>query len=230
METIAAMALAYLWGSVPTAYLLVRWVRGQDIRRLGSGNVGASNVTAAFGPRLGLALGAFDAAIKGTLPVVVVALLGRETGLQIAVGAAAVVGHNWSPFIRFTGGRGVAAALGVYFGLGMIMWPQLIMLLLVAGGWGWYLRKNLAFWMAVAMAAAPVMAWLLGQPDQVAFGSAAIFAVLMAKRLTGNWERPAEGEPLARVLAYRLLYDRDIASNEAWVRRGIAREAEGRGG
>lgn len=230
METAAAIALAYLWGGVPTAYLLVRWTRGQDIRDLGSGNVGASNVVASFGLMVGLALGAFDAAVKGTLPVVVVALLGRETGLQIAVGAAAVVGHNWSPFIRFTGGRGIAAALGAYFGLGLIMWPQLLMVLLVAGGWGWYLRKNLAFWMAVAMGAVPVMAWLLGQPDEVVFGSLAVLAILLAKRLTGNWERPPEGEPLPRVLANRLLYDRDVSSNELWVHRGIDRETGDRGG
>jgi len=218
---VVAGFLAYLWGGLPTAYLLVRLVRGTDIRRMGTGNAGAANVVATLGKGPGVALGVFDAAIKGTLPVVVVGLLGQGLGTQMAVGAAAVAGHNWSPFLRLTGGRGVASALGVYAGLLPVLWPQMVMLAIVPGLWGWYVRRSLALWIGVGMAAVPAMSYALGQPPEATIGGAAILAVLLVKRLTANWERPpAGGQPLRSVLFHRLVHDRDIPSHDDWVRRG----------
>ena len=96
---------AYLLGSIPMAYLVARWTRGVDLRKFGSGNVGASNVLAATSKRWALPVALFDLG-KGILAVMLARWAGLETSLQFAVGIAAVFGHNWPVFLGFRGGRG----------------------------------------------------------------------------------------------------------------------------
>ena len=123
---------AYLWGAVPTAYLVARYVKGIDIRNYGSGNVGASNASEHVGGRIGLAIGFFDAVGKGFLIVVIARLLDQDLSIQVAMGLAVIIGHNWSVYLRLTGGRGVATSLGVILGLGLVwefpVWLVLILL------------------------------------------------------------------------------------------------------
>ena len=106
-----ALGAAYFIGAIPTAYLAVSWAKGQDIRALGDGNVGAGNAVQVLGVRAGLIIALADIA-KGAVCV----LLGQLTsGLAeggMAAGFAAVVGHVWPVYIRGRGGRGAAPALG----------------------------------------------------------------------------------------------------------------------
>ena len=106
-----ALGGAYLIGAIPTAYLAVSWAKGQDIRALGDGNVGAGNAAQVLGVRAGLIIALVDIA-KGAVCV----LLGQLTlGLAeggMAAGFAAVVGHVWPVYIRGRGGRGAAPAAG----------------------------------------------------------------------------------------------------------------------
>jgi glycerol-3-phosphate acyltransferase PlsY len=106
---------AYLVGSIPTGVLLSR-LRGVDPRDIGSGNIGANNVLRAAGPLLGALTLAGDAA-KGFLPVLVAAWLGRGAPALALVGLGAFVGHVWSCFLGFDGGKGVATALGALLAL-----------------------------------------------------------------------------------------------------------------
>lgn len=110
------VAGAYLLGSVPFGYVLPRLVRGDDVRRHGSGNVGASNVWRAYGAALGAPVALLDVA-KGFAP----ALLGLEVGgdwLGVVAGAAAMVGHARPVFLGFgRGGKMVATAGGVAFAI-----------------------------------------------------------------------------------------------------------------
>ncbi len=207
----------YLWGSFPTAYVVARVLRGVDIRTHGSGNVGASNLTEVAGWRVGLAIGVFDCAVKGTLPVVASGLADQSLTVQAGVGLAAIAGHNWSPFIKFTGGRGVATGIGVY--LGFFMWQEL----LVAGMvWlvGRQLRRDSAFWTFVLLFLIPVIAYsVFERQSEVVLMSVGIIVLLIFKRLTANWALP-EGEfSWVRLLAYRFLWDRDVSRKEAWVER-----------
>jgi glycerol-3-phosphate acyltransferase PlsY len=123
--TIAFLFLAYFVGAIPVAYLLGRWWHHQDIRLLGSGNVGAVNAFRHLGWPTGTAVFAADVS-KGA----VVILAGRALGLPewgILVGAlAATLGHNWSPYIGFRGGKGVAPV----FGMSLAMVPILSLLAL----------------------------------------------------------------------------------------------------
>jgi glycerol-3-phosphate acyltransferase PlsY len=116
MLTLAVLVvLAYLCGSIPTGVLLSRR-RGVDPRDIGSGNVGATNVARAAGPTAGLLTLAGDV-LKGLGPVLVAGWLGVSNTAIALVGLAALVGHVYSCFLGFEGGKGVATALGVLLGL-----------------------------------------------------------------------------------------------------------------
>ena len=217
MAEAVAIVLAYLWGALPTAYLVARLRYGVDIRRYGSGNVGASNYMRQIGPRTGLAVGLFDGFAKGALPIVIANALGVSLWGQVGLSLAAVVGHNWSPYIRFTGGRGVASAMGAYVGFGL--WPQLALGIVVVGLIGWLTLRNLAMWMVIGMSIMVPLSLALGQPIEITAVLLGLILLVLAKRLTSNGEAPVEGVGRVRLVVNRLLYDRDVALREDWVVR-----------
>ena len=113
-------ALSYLSGSIPFGYLLVRLVRGEDIRKTGSGNIGATNVSRKS-PKLGMLTLILDA-LKGFVPVALALHLGRRVPVQpylLASTAAffAIAGHIFPVWLHFRGGKGVATGLGSWIGL-----------------------------------------------------------------------------------------------------------------
>ncbi len=103
---------AYLIGSVPFGLILSFKLFGKDLRRLGSGNIGATNMLRNFGPALFVAVLLLDAA-KGALAVAGAEWLGLDPIFVLLAGFAAICGHNWSIYLRFTGGKGIATAAGV---------------------------------------------------------------------------------------------------------------------
>ncbi len=108
---------AYLFGSLPIGLAIGKLVRGIDIRDYGSGNIGASNVWRILGPAWGVLVFLLDVA-KGLLPTLAAHRhLNGPIWLPVAAGLAAILGHNFSPFLKFKGGKGVATSLGVAFGL-----------------------------------------------------------------------------------------------------------------
>ncbi|MDD2751620.1 MAG: glycerol-3-phosphate 1-O-acyltransferase PlsY [Candidatus Omnitrophica bacterium] len=122
---IAAIIISYLFGSIPTAYLFGKIFKGVDIRNFGSGNVGATNALRVFGKRAGIIVLLLDV-VKGILPVVFLAdyILFRSTilspeALRFLLGLSCICGHNWTVFLKFKGGKGVATSLGVLIGLSL---------------------------------------------------------------------------------------------------------------
>ncbi len=112
MEEIIAVTLAYLVGSVPFAFLLARR-RGVDLRRVGSGNVGATNVLRTSGVTTAVVAMGLDAA-KGCLAVIVAQRLTSGPATPMAAGVASVIGHIYPVWLGFRGGKGVATAAGVF--------------------------------------------------------------------------------------------------------------------
>jgi len=113
-----ALLLCYLLGSLPTAYFLVKWAKGIDIRTVGSGNVGATNALRTVGLWAGLVVLVGDV-LKGVIAAGMVPrwMLGTTAlGVRLACGLAAVLGHDFSCFLRFRGGKGVATTIGVFLG------------------------------------------------------------------------------------------------------------------
>lgn len=119
---IVTLTVAYLIGSVPTGYLLVRAFHQQDVRETGSGNIGATNVARTGGTALGIATLVLDV-LKGVLAVVFAQHMAQWTGfpngyeLEAVAGLFAVLGHIFTVWLRFSGGKGVATALGVFFAM-----------------------------------------------------------------------------------------------------------------
>jgi acyl phosphate:glycerol-3-phosphate acyltransferase len=135
-KVLALVAFAYLLGSVPSGWVVMKVYRNLDVRKLGSGNIGAANVFRAGGP------GAFAATViadglKGFIPVMLGIGLGlgdQEVALCV-IGCAAVIGHSWSIYLGFRGGKGVATSGGVLLALAPVA--------LVMAGLSWFLVVRL---------------------------------------------------------------------------------------
>jgi glycerol-3-phosphate acyltransferase PlsY len=123
LPIIAAIVVSYLVGSIPTAYIFCKALKDVDIRTVGSGNVGATNALRVLGKRWGITILILDM-LKGALPVVFLAnyflpktpLLNDEQ-LRVLIGFCCISGHNWTIFLNFKGGKGVATSIGVLAGL-----------------------------------------------------------------------------------------------------------------
>jgi acyl phosphate:glycerol-3-phosphate acyltransferase len=115
------VGLAYLWGAIPASYLAGRWTRGIDLREHGSGNLGATNTFRVLGPRIAAPVMAFDI-LKGLLPVVLFTQWDDSSlwKWELAYGMAAILGHVFSVYMGFKGGKGVATAAGVFLGMAQL--------------------------------------------------------------------------------------------------------------
>jgi glycerol-3-phosphate acyltransferase PlsY len=112
MVAVLLVLLAYLSGSVPYGAVLAKWMKGVDVRRAGSGNIGATNVARVAGRGLGILVLLLDLA-KGALPVALSLWIASDPIIHAAVGLAAFLGHVFPVWLRFRGGKGVATAFGV---------------------------------------------------------------------------------------------------------------------
>ncbi|MDD4657717.1 MAG: glycerol-3-phosphate acyltransferase [Eubacteriales bacterium] len=110
---------SYLLGAIPSAYIIGQ-LKGKDITSEGSGNIGGTNAYRVLGPRLGVIVALMDAGKVLLALLVTRAWLGTEAGLFCAV-LAAVVGHNWSVYVGFRGGKGIAVSVGAY----LFLFPEL---------------------------------------------------------------------------------------------------------
>jgi glycerol-3-phosphate acyltransferase PlsY len=111
------LVLAYLIGATPTSYLVGKLVKGIDLREHGSNNLGATNVYRVLGWKYAIPVGVTDV-LKGAVPVVILGPWSNGPAwFTVALGLAAVLGHMFSPYVRFRGGKGVATAAGMFLGL-----------------------------------------------------------------------------------------------------------------
>ncbi len=170
------IVIAYLLGSVPTSYLLVHRLTGQDIRTIGSGNPGAMNVLDSIGRRAGLAVGIIDI-VKGVAAVGIAYLAGVGDVGAVTAGLAAVAGHDYSLFLRFRGGNGTAPAVGALYALspltGLIATTGALGLLLL-------LHSRRAAGMVALLAFAP-LAFAVGEPQVRVAGAILLVLVTMLK-------------------------------------------------
>ncbi len=192
--TLGILLVCYLIGSFPSGVLLARRLKGVDLRLHGSGNVGASNAFRALGLAGGLLVLAADLA-KGYLAVNLAALaLAPEVlgpAVKVACGLAAIAGHNWSVFLRFQGGKGVATSFGVLLGLtplvaamAGLLWVSVVLV-----------TRYSSLASLAALISVPVLMIVYRDPlVYIVFGVlAAAFAV---SRHRGNIQRLLKGEEL----------------------------------
>ncbi|TAK59451.1 MAG: glycerol-3-phosphate acyltransferase [Dehalococcoidia bacterium] len=215
LTLIALIVASYAIGSAPVAWLAGRLRGGVDLRDLGSGNVGASNVWQSVSKALVVPVGLAQVG-QGLAGIELAKLGGESTGVQVACGLAAIAAHDWNPWLRFKGGRGVGPAIG--FMLGLATFDALPAFILVSVASVPFGQSPLG--VGIGLVIAPIAAYSGGEPAVVVGGCVAMTALVLAKRLLANG--PPDPD-VAGVWRNRLLFDRDIRDREAWVRRGLDR-------
>jgi len=209
------LAYSYLVGSIPSAYLTSRLVRGIDIRAYGSGNVGASNVARHVGKGYFVIVATFDTLAKGAASVALARVLGLDLEYQGIAAFLATIGHNWSIYIKFSGGRGISVITG---SLLVLAWKLLLPSLVVAIG-GRLLFRSSALSVGIAVLLLPFWAFALGEPPAILLFCLAIVVVIILKRLLSNPGTAPPGLRWRDMIISRLLYDRDTPLSGDWVKR-----------
>jgi acyl phosphate:glycerol-3-phosphate acyltransferase len=174
--------IAYLLGSIPFGYILVRLFRGEDVRAIGSGNIGATNVARTGAKGLGIATLVLDAS-KGYVAVWVAFVLYesntlalRDRGLYLVAGVAAlcaILGHLFPVWLRFRGGKGVATGAGAFLALA----PKALLIALAIFAIVFALFRYVSLGSIVATAAFPLLAYLFGARED--FGNFAAHKIVL---------------------------------------------------
>ena len=188
--------LAYLIGSIPTAYIFGRALKNLDIREHGSGNMGATNAFRVLGRIPGSFVLILDI-IKGIIPVTIVAnIFGLQDALSLVIIAVATVaGHNWTVFLNFKGGKGMATSLGVLIGLAIQFQVLRIILLLVLVTWSslFLLFGYVSLASIIAAIAFPILMVIFLEPFPLVILSI-VLCVFIVFRHRSNIKRLAKGQ------------------------------------
>lgn len=215
-RTIFLILGGYLLGSVPSAYLAGKWVKGIDLRQYGSGTVSGSMVWEHVAWWALFPVGIFDIC-KAALPTWIGIKFGLGDGAAAAAGLAALVGHNWPLYLGFTGGRGLSPFLGVVTVI--YPWGFAWMVAFLAIG---YLLGDSAPWALASLVLLPVFVFLVAAPPVLYGAAAAMLVLTILKRLEANQRPLPEDQPERRnVLLRRLFFDRDIRSHQEWINRKL---------
>jgi glycerol-3-phosphate acyltransferase PlsY len=190
MTPVWLIAGAFALGSFPTG-LVVGRARGVDVRKVGSGNIGATNVARALGKKWAIFVLIVDA-LKGYVPVALASQLRMSPAVVAAAGLAAVLGHMFSIFLKGRGGKGVATSLGAALALSPLA------ALAAAAVW---LLMYLAFRISslgslTALVAFPIAMFLLGDRQPAHFAFAILIAIVVTVRHKDNLRRLVRGEEL----------------------------------
>lgn len=198
VSLLAALAIGYLCGSLPWGLWLGRWLRGVDVRTLGSRNLGATNVYRTLGPAIGVPVLLLDIA-KGALPTWLVPGLPMTAGFpggsewcRLAVGLAAVLGHLFTLFAGFKGGKGVATTAGVLLALSPVAFVVFATVFLLAVAVTRYI--SLGSMLGSLAFAAALGVTTPGGVRSPTFGFGVAVALLVIVRHRENIVRLARGE------------------------------------
>ncbi|MCM8791897.1 MAG: glycerol-3-phosphate 1-O-acyltransferase PlsY [Candidatus Omnitrophica bacterium] len=192
MVLIGCFLLSYIIGSIPTAYILVKIIKNQDIRKIGSGNVGATNASRILGkPAVFFILGVDI--LKGIIPVVFIGdyILFRfnflyPNILRLILGLLAIIGHDWSIFLNFKGGKGVATTFGVLIGLALEVEGIWKVLIFCAGTWmiSLLLSRMVSFASISTALFFPVFMFIFNQRKEFIFISIILSIFIILKHIS----------------------------------------------
>ncbi|HUS82667.1 MAG TPA: glycerol-3-phosphate acyltransferase [Dehalococcoidia bacterium] len=211
---VSVVLASYLVSAIPVAYIAGR-LKGIDIRRYGSANVGASNVyqSVAHWAVVPVGLAQIALAMAG---IGLAKLLDQELSVQVAAGVAALVGACWSVYLRLGGGRGIGASIGFM----LFLTPMTLAVFVVVSMVGVFAR-SVPLGVGLGIALAPLSSVIVDGPGSIAFGCLCMAVIIFTKRLLGNPGVRAEGLSQREVMLNRLLFDRDMRDREEWVRKGL---------
>lgn len=197
IEWVAAILLAYLIGSTPSAYVAGRLMRGRDIREEGDRNPGAGNAYRIISPTAGIAVGAVDLS-KGAIAILLARGLTGSTGVEMVAGVAAVAGHNWPIYLQLRGGRGAASAVGAL----IVLMPMPAIPLGLVGLALLPVRKSATITLGLILIPLPFLAWLTGESISLVAYSVGLPVMVgmrhyyTSRKLQRRIESRAEGQAL----------------------------------
>ncbi|GMO53025.1 MAG: glycerol-3-phosphate 1-O-acyltransferase PlsY [Candidatus Endomicrobiellum trichonymphae] len=171
--------ITYLCGSIPSAYIVAKANGKVDIRTVGSGNSGATNVFREIGKCAGVITLIADI-LKGFIPVYFATFIDNSFSYSVAVAAAAMVGHVFTIFLKFKGGKGVATGLGVFFAL--MRWPSLIALAIF--GLAFVFSRYVSLGSICAVISLPLTSYFLGYSAEVVIFTFAITLLIIYRHRT----------------------------------------------
>lgn len=183
----AFIVIGYLVGSIPSGFLVAK-AYGVDIQKVGSGNIGATNVLRAIGPGPALLVAVMDP-LKGFLATMFPLLSGIGPWGVVLTALATVLGNNFNIFLRLKGGKGVATSLGAFLAVN----PLVTVLAATLGLFTMALGRYVSLGSLVGMTAAPLMLLASGRTAAAELFLAVTFALLAIYRHLGNIARLAEG-------------------------------------
>ena len=182
------VVVGYVVGAIPFALLLARQVGGTDVRYVGSGNVGATNVLRTTGMFTALMVMALDIS-KGCAVVLFAGSMGGDSAIRAAVGAAAVVGHVFPVWLRFRGGKGMATACGGF----AVLAPRATAVAVVGFALAVWITRYVSLGSILAALVLPPLAYLTDAPQPVIFSAVAV-AGLVVYRHRANIARLQTGD------------------------------------
>ncbi len=189
LSQIAALAGSYLLGAVPTSYLAGRLFRGIDLREHGSKNLGATNVYRIMGWRYAIPVGVFDVA-KGAVPVLLLGPAASATPwFPLVCGVMAVIGHVFSVFVGFKGGKGVATSAGVVLGLA----PMAVGICLLVWAVIVWLSGYVSLGSVIATGIFPALVWVLYPARRESIGIYVLLAAVIIWMHRSNIRRLMAG-------------------------------------
>lgn len=208
---------AYPLGALPVSYLVAK-VRGIDLTKQGTKQVGGGNLWRTTSRKLGLSVGIFDF-VKGMVMVTIAHSLDLGIAQQVIVGLATVIGHNWPVFLRFHGGRGASTTLGIVIIIPSLnestALPAIISICIVVIGTVIVRSSPLPVFLAAA--SLPATYWAFQEELNVIMAFLAVFLVIAIKRMTAQPMRESINISKKQLLLNRLLFDRDIRDRKAWM-------------
>lgn len=191
IEQVLFVLLGYLSGAIPFGYVYSVYVRGENIREHGSGNIGATNILRTFGWLPGVTTLVLDG-LKGAIPagIAFYVLFPQQLALALLVGAAAILGHIYPVYLGFSGGKGVATSAGVFLTLAPVETAMALAVFLLGVGLTRYMSVGS---LLGALSLPLISAIWYGYDDPLTIGSA-LLAAMIVWRHRGNIKRLINGE------------------------------------
>ncbi|HEY94178.1 MAG TPA: hypothetical protein G4O15_04510 [Dehalococcoidia bacterium] len=203
VSSIIAIVCAYLLGSLPFAYIITRRIKGEDIREVGTRNMGAMNTIYRVGFGWGLLVLLLDMA-KGALAILVARWLDTPENIELAAAGVSVIGHMFPVFLKFRGGKGGATAVGI---LALLM-PKAIPLAVGIFILALLLTRYPTFSYALALLCAPFVAWLGYESGKWVLFSVILLLMVLLRYLPRLLEMRSTGGNWKRVFIRKGLKDR----------------------
>ena len=220
INSIIIIIFSFLIGSIPSAYLVGKKLKNIDLTQKGSRNTGVSNLTQNTTLYTSLPVIFFDLFIKGFLPIFLCSdsIFSLDISTKILCGMVSLIGHNWSIFLNFKGGRGIATLVGIILALDYNLF--VIFTGIIAIGFLFSPIKDSAFWWIISIICTPLYTIILGLTIELTLFTFMLSFVIILKRLLSNKEETKTKTSINLILL-RLFFDRDIYDRKKWINRNI---------